>query len=302
VITRQSQFWVFCGALFVVALAGCGGSAAGPEANPVEADKIRDKLLSAKVVTNASSESGGGAKTQPAAKKFDGWATLKGRFVVVGPAPTEAPIVATKDKAECGVHPLFNESVVVGKDNGLANVVVWVRTTRLPVHPDYAKSAAKQVVLDNHDCRFEPHVLGIRVGQTLLVKNSDTVAHNTKVDGESLQFNQLIPAGTSTEKSVDAAEKQPAPVACSIHEWMSGKIVVRPDPYFAISDKNGNFEIKNLPAGELEFQAWQEAGNLALDRPDLKWDSKGRFTITLEKDTERDLKDLSVPAATLQGH
>jgi len=58
-----------------------------------------------------------------------------------------------------------------------------------------------------------------------------------------------------------------------------------------------------LPAGELEFQAWQEsAGGLALDLPDLKWDSKGRFTITLHNGETKDLKDISVPVALLQGH
>ena len=204
--------------------------------------KIREKLVSTKIGTGA--ESGGAEKPESAAKKFDGWATLKGRFVVDGPAPAETPIRPTKDQAYCGLHPLFNESVVVGKDKGLANVVLFVRTTKLPINDEYKKSAADKIVLDNHFCRFQPHVLGIRVGQTLLVKNSDQVAHNTKVDGESLQFNQLIPAGSSLEKPVDSAEKQPAQVACSIHDWMSGRILVRPDPYFAITDDSGKFEIR----------------------------------------------------------
>ena len=81
---------------------------------------------------------------------------------------------------------------------------------------------------------------------------------------------------------------------------MSGRILVRPDPYFAITDDSGKFEIRNLPAGELEFQAWHESvGGLGLNQPDLKWDFKGRFTITLKNGEEKDLKDISVPAAAV---
>jgi plastocyanin len=288
----------------MVALSGCGHDLAiGPAADASDALKIREKLVSTKV--GAGAESGGAEKTESAAKEFGGWATLKGRFVVDGAAPAETPIVPNKDQEYCGVrpHPLFNESVVVGKDKGLANVVLFVRTTKIPINDEYKKTAADKIELDNHFCRFQPHVLGIRVGQTLLIKNSDPVAHNTKIDGESLQFNQLIPVGTSQALSIDSPEQQPAQVACSIHAWMSGRILIRPDPYFAITDDSGKFEIRDLPAGELEFQAWHESvGGLGLNQPDLKWDSKGRFTITLKNGEEKDLKDLSVPAALFQGH
>ena len=299
-ITRQIRPWLLVGALGAVALAGCGTSGAmGPEANASDSLKIRETLLSAKVAKNAP---GGGEKTASAAKKFDGWATLKGRFVLDGAPPTESPIHPTKDQALCGAQ-MANESVVVGADKGLANVVLFVRTTKLPIHDDYKKSAADKILLDNKSCRFIPHVLGIRVGQTLQIRNSDSVAHNTKIDGNSLKFNQLIPVGTTQDVPIDSAEPQPAPVACSIHDWMSGKILIRSDPYFAVTDDSGRFEIRNLPAGELEFQTWQESiGGLALNQPDLKWDAKGKFTISLHNGEVKDLKDLSVPATLFQGH
>ena len=206
-------------------------------------------------------------------------------------------------KIIAALHPLLNESVVVGKDKGLANVVLFVRTTKIPINDEYKKTAADKIELDNQFCRFQPHVLGIRVGQTLPIKNSDPVAHNTKISGSSLQFNQLIPVGTSTDLPIDSAGSAARPVACSIHDWMSGHLLIRPDPYFAVSDESGRFEIHDLPAGELEFQAWQESvGGLALNQPDLKWDAKGRFTIALHNGEVKDLKDISVPASLFQGH
>jgi plastocyanin len=304
--TRFRFAWISLaaiGALGLVSTSGCGHAVAfGPEGNLDDAMKIRDKLASAK---GASSGPGAdvGAEKAESAKKFDGWATIKGRFVIEGAAPAEGVIRATKDVEYCGAHTISNESVVVKKDNGLENVVLWLRTPKVPINDEYKKTAADKVTLDNHFCRFEPHVLGLRVGQTLSVKNSDAVAHNTKISGDSLQFNQLIPVGGSTTVSIESPEAQPAGVACSIHDWMSGRLLIRPDPYFAVSDDSGRFEIRDLPAGELEFQVWQESvGGLALNQPDLKWDSKGRFTIELHNGETRDLKDLSVPASVFQGH
>ena len=302
--SRFHRNWLIAaaiGASGALALVGCSrDDALGPPADQVVGLALRTKLQSAKLPTGgAASESSG----EGAAKKFDGWATLKGRFVVDGAAPSEAPIRATKDQAVCGAHPLPNESIVVGGDKGLANVVIFLRTPKVPVNDEYKKSASEKVLLDNHNCRFQPHVLGIRVGQTLTVKNSDPVAHNTKISGDSLQFNQLIAVGTSLELPIDAAENQPAAVACSIHDWMIGRLVIRPDPYFAVSDESGKFEIRDLPAGQLDFQVWQESiGGVGLTQPDLNWDSKGRFTVTLHNGVVKDLKDIPVPVALFQSH
>ena len=92
----------------------------------------------------------------------------------------------------------------------------------------------------------------------------------------------------------------PAPVSCSIHGWMRARMVVRPNPYFAISDKDGNFEIKDLPAGELEFQVWQENARLRhrcrRRRPEKsKW-PKGRVKWTIEADKTTDLGDMKLEA------
>jgi len=280
-----------------IGLVGCSGySSTGPAPDMDAAVKIRATMVSAKAATGAAAD-----KTASAAQKFDGWASLKGRFVFEGAAPSPQSIKPTKDQDVCGAHPLLNESIVIGGDKGVANVIVFVRTPKLPVNDEYAKTAADTVVLDNKGCRFQPHVLGIRVGQTLELKNSDPVAHNSNIKGSLLNANPLIPAGSTFDTRVDAAEGQPIIVTCNIHDWMKGWIVARPDPYFAISDAAGNFEIKDLPAGDLEFQVQHEsAGPIVVARSDLNWSDKGRFQVSLKKGEEKDLKDLTITAAALK--
>jgi hypothetical protein len=91
----------------------------------------------------------------------------------------------------------------------------------------------------------------------------------------------------------------PNQVTCNIHPWMTGWVIVRPDPFFAISAEDGTFEISGLPAGqELEFQAWQEKSGFVeavkLNDKAAKW-TKGRFTQKL-KPGENDLGEIKVPA------
>ena len=145
--------------------------------------------------------------------------------------------------------------------------------------PEYEKTAKADVVVDNKDCRFEPHVSILRVGQTLVIKNSDPVGHNTQADAlKNAPFNDLIPAGSEIKKNWTQAETLPVRIGCSIHTWMGGYVLVRPNPYAAVTDADGKFTIKDLPAGkELEFSLWQEKSGYLKNakNKDVKVDSKG---------------------------
>lgn len=193
------------------------------------------------------------------AARADEWGTIKGRFVFGGDAPAAAELKADKDVEVCGKHKLVAEELVVGTDRGVANVVVFVRDKGVKVHPDIATPSGK-VVLDNKNCRFDPHVAFVQTGQTLVLKNSDTVGHNSNVATiKNPPSNNLIPAGGEATVTFPTEEAIPSQVTCNIHPWMKSWIVVRPNPYAAVSQADGSFEIKNVPAGgELELQLWHE--------------------------------------------
>jgi plastocyanin len=284
-------------AALVAGTSGCGGSVqAGPEPNMTTALKIRLGFKAAGPAKPGAAE-GGGADL----KRLDGWATVRGRFVLNGELPAPKPLEVSKDQEVCGVHPLFNESIVT-KGNALANVVVYVRTTKIPIHEDYKASATGSVTIDNKNCRFEPHVAHVSVGQTLVVHNSDSVAHNTNVAGKILQTNPLIPSNSDVQMKIEAPESVPVPLSCNIHPWMKGRVAVTANPYCAVSKDDGTFELKNLPAGELELQLWQEAANnLDISNPKLQKTGPGRYKISLQPKEVVDLKDIVVPAAAFKG-
>lgn len=192
------------------------------------------------------------------------WGDVTGTFIFDGPIPKPDPAVINKDLEVCGKHNLVDESLLVSPNGGLQNVVVWIyaRAGSEPtIHPSYAETEKAEVVLDNKNCRFAPHVLAMRTTQTLVLANSDPVGHSSKIDFfANNPVNPNLPAGGQMKLAglVTQAERLPCPVSCGIHGWMRGHVLVQEHPYFAVADANGKFTIKNVPAGEWTFKFWHE--------------------------------------------
>lgn len=233
------------------------------------------------------------------------WGDLTGTIKLDAKAdiPTQSPINVTKDVDVCGKHNLKDEGVAVNADNrGLADVLVYVYVARgkpkPAVHEDYEKTAEDEVHLDNLNCRYEPRVALLRTTQTLVIGNKDPIGHNTKVDTfANPAINPIIPAGSELKQKFPIAEKRPSQVGCNIHPWMNATLLIQDHPYMAVTDENGKFTIKNLPAGKWTFQFRHRKGyvrEVAINNKTEKW-SKGRTEVTI-KAGENDLGDIVIPA------
>jgi len=224
---------------------------------------------------------------------------LKVRFVFGGAAPVPSLVNVDKDVEYCGKHDLKNERLVVNPDNkGIKNVVLYVYTGRGGSKLDDVAPANKTHTLANDKCRFEPHIVIAQTGDTLKVTNPDAVGHNANLGFfNNKQQNFTIPAGQ--EKSVELKESEPAPIPidCNIHPWMKSYIVVLDHPFAAKSDENGDLVIKGLPAGELVFRVYHEAGGIKevkVNGKDEEW-SRSRFKLDI-KPGMNDLGTVTIPA------
>lgn len=193
------------------------------------------------------------------------WGNIKGQIVFDGDLPKVAELKVDKDQNHClSKGPIKSENWVINKDTkGVKNVFVWITGpggAKPAVHPNLAKVTVKTVNIDQPCCAFEPHCMGIREGQTLIVKNSAPIGHNIAWLGGRVKnpgSNVMVPTGST--KSIDLkADKQPVAVSCNIHTWMKGWIWVFDHPYYAVTDADGKFEIKNAPAGDVQLIIWQE--------------------------------------------
>ncbi|QEG36983.1 hypothetical protein Pr1d_43230 [Bythopirellula goksoeyrii] len=267
----------------------------GPVANAAAAAKAREALL-------GDSTGGEGGATVVTGT---GWATLKGKFVFDGNPPTMPPYNVNKDMAACTINgkaPLQQTLLVDSATKGIANVAIFVRKASR-VH-ESAQPKGEQVLFDQKECVFLTHVFPFVLGNTMDIKNSDPVGHNTNIEGKN-SFNQTIPVGETIAFKPQKEEAVPVSVRCSIHPWMLAYFLPRENGYVAVTTEEGSFEIANLPAGEdLEFQVWHESAagpgsSLVLATPEakeLKWSKKGRFNVKLGEDEVKEL-NLTVPSA-----
>lgn len=184
--------------------------------------------------------------------------TITGKVKFTGAKPAMAKIDMS-DEATCKAKyttPPTAETVVVGATGGLENVFVYVKSG-LPASYK-APEASGAVTLDQNGCRYHPHVLGIMVGQTLNIKNSDGILHNIKAMGKKNRpFNVSQPNVTTTARTFSAEEVM-IPLECNVHGWMNAFIGVLPHPFFAVSGADGSFKISGLPPGTYTIEAWHE--------------------------------------------
>jgi hypothetical protein len=208
-----------------------------------------------------------GARRADAQKEDDKWGTLKGRVVWGGDKiPPREFVKIDKDEKHCKEDgPIPREDWVINaKNKGVRWVFVWLKPeegANLPVHPKLEKIAVKEVVMDQPCCKFIPHGLGMREGQVLLAKNSSPVTHNYRVVGHpNYNKGENFSLPPKTERAIKDLKAQPIAIiiGCDLHKWMSARVWVFDHPYFAVTDEDGNFEIKMAPAGKYRLMVWQE--------------------------------------------
>ncbi|HZZ82225.1 MAG TPA: hypothetical protein VFE62_27250 [Gemmataceae bacterium] len=202
-------------------------------------------------------------------------ATIKGTIKYHGtpPEPKVDPRIAMhKDAKEglCGTEKNQHEQVwIIGKDNGVANIIVSLSP---PSGKKFKKLDEKHlehfkepVVIDQPFCEYVPHVVALYAPmQPLLVKTSAKMDHNVKVEAGSAlggTKDYLLKPNSDTGKiSLKGGPEAVINASCSIHTWMNAKIGLFNQPYFAVTDKDGHFEIKNVPIDEeITVYLWHES-------------------------------------------
>ncbi len=130
---------------------------------------------------------------------------------------------------------------------------------------------AQHVVVDQKKMTFVPHVAVVLKGTTVDFLNSDAVGHNVywpSISGNKKLAHNLGTWPQGQKKSYQFTDLGAAALLCNVHPEMSGYVVVVPTPYFAVTAKDGSFEIKDVPPGHYVLKTWSEEGRpttLAVD-------------------------------------
>jgi hypothetical protein len=235
-----------CSALLVVgalALAGCGGG---------EAPKTE---TAAPAATPATETGAGGAAGSSASATGSG--VIAGKISFEGTPPAAEKVRLSADPKCQAMHPggTMEKQPVQVKDGGLAHVFVYVKSGVSGNYPP----PSEPVVLDQQGCEYHPHVVAVQTNQPIKIRNSDDTLHNIHPRPTANQeFNIGQPRkGMESTKTFEKQEIM-IPVGCDVHPWMRSYISVVEHPFFAVTKDDGTYEIKGLPAGEYEVEAYHE--------------------------------------------
>jgi hypothetical protein len=202
------------------------------------------------------------------------WVTIKGRVVFpeTKPIPKRLPLDVGANNGACLVNgAILDETAIVNpKNRGIKNVVVFLRPldpqtkefAKGEIHPDDAKRKPAELTITQPCCMFVDRVLAARVGDTIVVNNPAAMVHNFFwASAENEQYNPNIPAkGLWKMPKPLVAESTPIPYKCTVHPWMTGYVRIFNHPYYAVTDEDGNFQIKNAPTGKFRIVYWHETG------------------------------------------
>lgn len=194
-----------------------------------------------------------------APKPVEPFGHLSGRIVFNGPAPV-LPALVPAVNAGCGFGGAVpDESLVVDAKGGLANVFVYLKRKPAVIHPSIARVPTVPVDVTILGARYFPHAAFVRVGQDVIVKNLDPCQHNSQpVPILNQPRGILLPPNQPEKHSFPKAEFLPIPVRCNLHPWMEAHWLILDHPYATITDSDGTFTLRHLPASSHEVRIWHE--------------------------------------------
>jgi hypothetical protein len=216
-----------------------------------------------------------------------GWGTLEGRVSLIGAVPPAKDLpTGGPDRGDCPASVADLTWKVDPATKGVANVVVWLKPPKghyLPVPPADRQTWAKEVIVRQPHCQFDPHVVvlypqtydpkGKRLvptGQTLTVINDAAMPHAATVEGSTdrnTKQTQVLPALAPGGRPAEAVfrglqpQNGPLSLSCPLHPWMRAHVWAFAHPFATVTGPDGRFRIENAPAGVgLGVQGWHESG------------------------------------------
>src|SRR5271166_2147725 len=169
---------------------------------------------------------------------------------------------------------------ISGKVSGVAGEsVVYVEASAGKTFP----APTQQPVIDQKGLVFKPHIIVVQQGTTVEFLNSDSVAHNVfwpSVGGNKKLTHNLGTWPKGEKRSFKFDNPGAVPLLCNVHPEMAGYIVVSPTPYFATTEKSGDYKIENVPDGSYTVTAWHEGAKNQSKPVAVAGDTKADFTLS----------------------
>lgn len=195
----------------------------------------------------------------------DNGGALSGRVTLTGPIPkarsfhlVHAPNIEFCIRMSDGKGHRILHDFTVSENSGLKDTVIAIQGIKK------GKPISSQMQVFNISrCHADKYVIGVRNGEDILVENTDPIRHeivtyevedkayvrqksNKAVVGQTSQIRSAF-VGKNTEEFL---------IKCNLHPFLQTRGVIVDNPYYAVSDAEGNFIIEDVPPGTYEVVAW----------------------------------------------
>ncbi|MGH9730096.1 MAG: carboxypeptidase regulatory-like domain-containing protein [Candidatus Acidiferrales bacterium] len=196
------------------------------------------------------------ASPPQAGNAASGTGEIAGKIYFKGTAPKLLPLDMGKDPVCVSEHSaaVHSQDGAVNNNGTLPNAFVYVKssTVQLP-----RTAPTNSVDLAQEGCMYEPHVLGVMVGQPLQVLTLDPTTHNIHVvPTANREWNVTQQPGSPSIIRKFTHPEIMIPVHCNEHPWMKAYIGVVDNPFYAVTSNDGSFVLKNVPPGEYTLAVW----------------------------------------------
>lgn len=297
-----------------------------PNDNLMDSDKILNKLESdmlsrRRLIRDICAATGWVFLTQPLLSRATeptifgdstnadkDWGSVRGRVLFDGTPPTMKEVELEKlNLPPMDLEWLKSKGPVLNQDwviDSKSKAVQWVYVWLIPedgkgtlkTHQSLLElpKEKKLVIADQEPSGYVPHAVAVQPGQGLLMRNSGSIGHVFNLTAfKNDPINRPMPPGS--EIVIEEFKPEPAPIQinCPPHPWERMWLRSFDHPYFAVTDAQGNFEIKLVPAGKCRIVVWQESVGFSGGRS-----GKRGQEVTVEGAAITDLGDIKVSTKT----
>jgi plastocyanin len=242
----MSKWLLVVGCAVVVSAWGCGGGGS-------EAPKAGSSSGSASSASGAATDDGVTAGADATASS-EPPGSIKGKISWVGGKPRVIKIRMSADPYcdEANGGGAERMAPRVSEDGGMPDIFVYVKAGLGKAY----SAPSDKVMIDQSACNYSPRVVGAMVDQPIEIMNSDATLHNVHaLPDNSKGFNLGMPTKGMKSTRKFAVSEVFVRIKCDVHPWMETYVGVVENPFHAVSDDDGSFEISGVPPGEYTIEA-----------------------------------------------
>ncbi len=218
----------------------------------------------------------------------DNGGRLKGRVSLTGPVPkarsfhlVHAPNIEFCSRISDGKGHRLLFDFTVSKNRGLKDTII--------VLTDIKKGKPfpqKMQTFHIDRCRANNYIIGIKNSENILIENTDPIQHEIatyevrNIYSDQISNRPVIPKSSQVRSAFVRADASEFTIKCNLHPFLQTHGYLIENPYYTITDSNGDFSIENIPPGTYEVVAWHT----------YIPQKKGTVTITPEGETQIDFE------------